>query len=179
MIPPGSESNNYPWLFLYKDILKDKKIIKFTNLFLDKKSAGLGYEVGLLERNELNPIYLVPKTFTEIKEQSLLALLGSYGIEGKVPYRHDLEKLETNIRASYPQVDSEKLKDIMERILPVMNVVNYNSELVSNNMPENAAVAKKGLRHDRVQIEKIGLNAAELSTDNLSITDLIKDIKNL
>ena len=173
IIPPGSETNSYPWVKYYAEQLREKLVVRIVNLTVEQSSEGFIQEMGFLESLGLRPIYLYPKTFSHIKkeigEEAYFKLIAKYSQQNKRPQDLSTQTILKGLHLSYPQIfDSVSEEDIFSRILDIVDVHAYsvNNETIhelSANKEDEPYISQKGFRHSTLQLGKVIHEIVEMS----------------
>lgn len=151
LIPPGSESNSYPWIFFYASELKSKEIIRISNIWVESKSYGVGHEIALLDKYKIYPKFFIAKIDEKDKKKYLKAL-GRYGLENKKLQSSNIEDIKNQITFFNPNCDIKKLESNLKIN---MDVLYFNGQSIKNRLPRDVSVLEQGFRHDREQINNV------------------------
>ncbi len=88
VIPPGSESNIYPWIPVYSKELSKKKIHRIVNISSEINSSGIITEMTYHLNKDLDIYYYFPGTLdsfvNKINPEKYLKIKNAYRKEGKI-----------------------------------------------------------------------------------------------
>ncbi len=165
VIPPGSETNSYPWIKYYSQELKTKSIIRIVNLTVEQSSLGFIEEVGFLESLGLKPIYFYPKTFSNIKhelgEDQYFKLIAKYSLQNKRAQDLSTKTILTGVKLCRPEIfDNTTQEELKSRILSIVNVQAYFQngtylQEFGTLLEDDAYISQKGFRHSTSQIQEV------------------------
>lgn len=165
VIPPGSETNSYPWLKYYAKELSQKKVVRVINLTVEQSSEGFIEEIAFLENLGLRPFYLYPKTFSDIRhsigDEQYFKLIAKYSQQNKRPNDLSKDTILKGLHLRHPEVlDKVSIKDLQERILDIIEVQAFTSNGESHQelaayIEDDPYISKKGFRHSTKQIREI------------------------